>query len=151
MRKKTVMNMEWLRARMLEEPSGCWRWTKSLMVSGYGQATVNRQHVTAHRAAFFIANGFWPEVARHKCDNRWCCNPDHIEDGTLADNARDFAERGTKHRGQDHEWAKLSDAQVIEIRELLANGVRQADIARRYDMAQSTISNIKTGKIRRTR
>jgi hypothetical protein len=151
MRKKTVMDMEWLRARVSEESNGCWRWTKSLMVSGYGQATVNREHVTAHRAAYFIANGEWPEIARHKCDNRWCANPDHIESGSYADNARDFAERSNAHRGQDHEWSKLTDAQVLEIRELLSVGVKQVEIASMYNMAQSTISNIKTGKIRRTR
>jgi len=151
MRKKTVLDMEWLRARVSEESNGCWRWTKSIMAHGYGQARVNNEHVTAHRAAFFIANGYWPTVGRHKCDNKWCANPEHIEDGTIGDNNRDMAERGNLHRGQDHEWSKLSDAQVVEIRELLAEGVTQTVIAKRYGVAQPTVSNIKTGKIRRTR
>lgn len=151
MRKRTVMDMEWLKARVSEESSGCWRWTKSLMSGGYGQAMVNSQHTLAHRAAFHIANGYWPNVARHKCDNRWCANPDHIEDGTMGDNNRDQAVRGNAHRGQDHERAKLTDAQVKVIKRALSLGFRNVDLARRYGVDQSTISNIKTGKIRRSR
>ncbi len=151
MRKKTIMDMEWLSARVSIEPNGCWRWTKSLTAGGYGQASVNGEHVTSHRAAFFIANGYWPVVARHKCDNRWCANPDHIENGTNADNARDFAERSNAHRGDSHERSKLSDVDVRIIKRALGLGFKNAALARRYGVDQSTISHIKRGARRRTR
>ncbi|WP_416053644.1 HNH endonuclease signature motif containing protein, partial [Escherichia coli] len=33
-------------------------------------------------------------VVRHKCDNRKCCNPEHLELGTRADNMNDRFIRG---------------------------------------------------------
>ena len=37
-----------------------------------------------------IPNGF---IVRHKCDNRKCCNPEHLELGTYSDNSLDTAIR----------------------------------------------------------
>lgn len=48
----------------------------------------------AHRVAFYLHHGYWPDTARHKCDNPGCYNPTHIIDGTQADNVRDMMERG---------------------------------------------------------
>jgi hypothetical protein len=151
MRKKTILDMDWLQARTAIEPDGCWRWTKSIMSHGYGQAMVNGQHTTAHRAAYYIKHGEWPNIARHTCDHRYCANPDHIINGTIADNSRDYAERGRGHKGEDHERAKLSDRDVIVIRRAISLGFRNADIAKKYNVVPSTISHIRTGARRRTR
>lgn len=40
-----------------------------------------------------------PGRCRHACDTPACCNPDHLADGTQADNMRDAAERG-RNAGQ---------------------------------------------------
>ena len=41
-------------------------------------------------------------VVRHKCDNRECCNPFHLEIGTQAQNIQDMIERG-RHRWSGYE------------------------------------------------
>jgi hypothetical protein len=72
---------------------------------GYGRAHYKGQRVQAHRLAFFEANGFWPKVCRHTCDYRACVNPDHLVDGTYADNTKDMMERGRQfapNRGKTH-------------------------------------------------
>lgn len=61
---------------------------------GYARVTYEGERVFAHRLAFFKANGYWPEVCRHKCDNPPCVNPNHLEDGTHKDNMRDMMSRG---------------------------------------------------------
>ncbi len=63
--------------------------------NGYG---VFRSH-RAHRVAFFLEHKRWPQpCALHKCDNRRCVRPDHLFEGTLADNNRDCAAKGRSAR-----------------------------------------------------
>jgi hypothetical protein len=42
---------------------------------------------------------------------------------------------------------KLEGKDVLKIKDMLESGVRQVDIARRFNVAQTTISSIKLGKI----
>lgn len=44
--------------------------------------------------------------------------------------------------GEHHWTAKLTKEQVAEIRKLQQEGVRQKDLAKKYGVAQSTISHI---------
>ena len=46
--------------------------------------------------------------------------------------------------------AKLTIEQVREIKQLLANGFKQTDIAKRFGVTNDTISAIKRGKIWRS-
>lgn len=54
-----------------------------------------------HRVSFFLKHGYWPNVARHTCDNSRCANWDHILNGTLADNNRDMVARGRSRNGRE--------------------------------------------------
>lgn len=55
----------------------------------------------------------------------------------------------TKRSGERHCHAKLTDQQVLEIRALKSVGSTQADLAKRYGIAQSQVSRIITGKRRK--
>lgn len=97
-------------------PDKCWNWTGGRIGTGYGVATVScRKQVKAHRVAYEYANGpIKPRpgphgtVIRHKCDNRLCCNPSHLEEGTQADNMRDMARSGTR-KGEKSPHAILTE------------------------------------------
>ena len=87
--------------------NGCWEWRGGRSETGYGIFTAERlgyDRVTAHRAMYESIHGELDDtlVVRHKCDNRPCVNPDHLESGTHADNMGDMAER--KRSG--HLWEK---------------------------------------------
>jgi|SRR5580704_2479376 hypothetical protein len=73
----------------------CWVWTASLVHRGYGAfALTHQKTVPAHRAAFFLHHGRWPEpCALHRCDNRACVRMDHLFEGTKGDNARDAIQK----------------------------------------------------------
>jgi len=72
----------------------CELWMGAIDSHGYGVKRFWGKARKAHRVVFFLANGWWPEVVRHKCENRSCVNPDHLEGGTQADNIRDRDGRG---------------------------------------------------------
>jgi hypothetical protein len=98
----------------------------------------------AHQVAFKLTNGHWPtDQTRHSCDNRPCCNPAHLLDGTPADNSADMVERGRSNRGSRNGSAKLTEADVIAIR---ADTRVHREIAADYGVHNMQISRIKARK-----
>lgn len=117
-----------------EDPSGCWRWQKTLNHAGYGVARVKGQTYMAHRAVYQRLVGSIPEGMQldHLCRNRWCVNPAHMDVVTPAENTR------------RSRTAKLSVEQVLEIRRLATTGsLTQAAIAARFGISQPHVSAIK--------
>jgi hypothetical protein len=73
----------------------CWRWKGSLR-AGYGVIRHNSRLYSAHRVAYILEFGEPSKdlVIGHKCDNRWCCNPSHLEAITNHQNILDGFARG---------------------------------------------------------
>lgn len=141
--------------RVLPEPnSGCWLWTGCVSKYGYGQVRRNGKMQKAHRVSYEMHIGEIPDgmCVCHTCDVRSCVNPGHLFLGTHADNMRDMAAKGraSAHAvgvpGEAHWNAKLTDAQVSEIRAKIASGAKQRDIAAEYGVSQSHVSRIHQGK-----
>jgi hypothetical protein len=90
--------------------NGCWEWTGTKK-KGYA-------YFNEHRLSRFIYALHNKEklpddlVIRHKCDNRGCLNPNHIEKGTPQDNVYDRVKRNRSAKGQTHGMSKLTD-QII--------------------------------------
>jgi hypothetical protein len=101
--------------KYIPEPnSGCWLWTSTVSTRGYGLFKLDRRQQFAHRVAWSLANDREiPQglVVRHRCDTPTCVNPDHLELGTHADNAKDRDSRGHNgfsnktHCPSGHEYA----------------------------------------------
>lgn len=92
------------------------------------------------------------EDALHTCDTPACCNPRHLYAGRDLDNVRDMHDRGRARwrNGEAHAQAKLTDAQVEDIRRRYrAGGVLQRELAAEYGVRQSLISMIVNGRKRR--
>lgn len=75
-------------------PDECWTWKSHRWPNGYGLFRIDGRSVGAHRASFFFANGYVPDICRHRCDNPPCVNPLHLLDGDQSANVRDAVERG---------------------------------------------------------
>src|SRR5262245_59768516 len=74
----------------LDEETGCWNWTGRLM-RGYGQCKVRGQEwVLAQRVFYTHHVGPIPEGLdiHHRCGNRRCVNPEHLEPITRGENVR---------------------------------------------------------------
>lgn len=82
--------------------SYCWEWTGPSSGSGrggdYARMCLDGQTVAVHRVMFTNTNGFIPGKKQidHKCRNRRCVNPDHLEMVTHKQNQkrRDNARKG---------------------------------------------------------
>lgn len=127
----------------------CWNWKKSI-VRGYGQSHIQGHPEKSHRVAFRITYGYWPNIARHTCDNPICCNPSHLIDGTHKDNTQDMLSRGRCNPpvGERSGHAKLTDEKVIEIRrEYSSFKTPYIKLAEKYGVCFQLIGQIVTRKI----
>lgn len=137
-------------------PDECWPWHASLRETGYGQLWWDGQPARkAHRVAFFLVHGSWPENALHTCDNRRCCNPAHLYDGSIAENNQDMVARGrawvqqpgAAARGERHAMAVLTEDDVLEIRRAYEAGeATQYDLAEQYGVHQFAIWSVVNGR-----
>lgn len=115
---------------------------------GYPQITYNRTPQRLHRFIFKEMFGEIPEglVVRHKCDNRVCINPEHLELGTIQDNNNDRITRGRTAKGEKAGNSRLKQMQVVEIKKILASNKVNHDliikIASDYSVHENTIYDI---------
>lgn len=131
-------------SKVAEMPSGCHEW-QAAKLGKYGSFTVDGSAKIASRWLWEHLHGPIPEdlQVRHKCDNPPCVNPEHLELGTRLDNSRDMVERGRSLRGERSHTAKLTAADVLEIRELVARGDQtKTAIARAYGTTRQNVTHI---------
>jgi hypothetical protein len=128
--------------------TGCWDWIKLIQYTGYGYLHFEGKPTGAHRVSWILHNGVIPlkMCVCHKCDNRKCVNPGHLFLGTKAENAYDKAAKGRAPKGNDNPYAKLTEELVLNLfTEYQTGDITQKEIAKKYDIAQSTVSNIVAG------
>lgn len=119
--------------------TGCHMWQGAKNKKGYGILRANAQTTLAH--VHFYEKKYGPvppgkELDHFKCDDRACCNPDHVKPVTHTENVR---------RGR---CVKLTITHAREIRELgmLPGGVHPLNIACIYGVSRTTIDRILTGE-----
>jgi hypothetical protein len=135
-----------------EPNTGCWLWTGATKELGYGVIGRGRRGQgteKAHRVSWRLHYGDIPDgqCVCHRCDVPSCVNPEHLFLGSLGDNARDCVAKGRNfvpnNRGERAKWAKLTSADVAEIRKRAITGVAYA---KRYGVSKSAIYQIWAGQ-----
>jgi len=146
------------------KPDECWLWAGGTKQGGYGKlggATGRQRTMLAHRVAYELHHGMiLPKgnsaVVMHTCDNPPCCNPAHLQLGTLSDNIQDAYNKGRKKHirspkmrmpptfiGSGHPRAVLTEAIVTLYRARLATGKTNIrKLARETGIARSTLQNM---------
>ena len=74
----------------IDDDSGCWIWTASLMPGGYAQFFLRGRPRLGHRIAWLHYYGPTPHGTEldHLCRLRHCVNPDHLEPVSHTENVR---------------------------------------------------------------
>ena len=96
------------------DDNGCWNWTKS-KIRGYGNFIVRHPGIpkfqVIHQFSYWLSTGKLPvETIHHKCANKACYNPDHLEEATARQNMGEmFARKAYEER------IRLLEARVAEL------------------------------------
>lgn len=142
----SITGYEYLEARITICNLGdCLLWPFKIDRDGYGRVRLpkhidsRRLTVAAHRLAFKLTRGHWPEpMGLHTCDNPTCYNPHHIYEGTDQDNKDDQKDRERTTRGSQQRDAKLTEDMVIAARKEYAAGkgtITFKGLARKYGVS----------------
>jgi len=82
----------------------------------------------------------------HSCDNPQCIRPDHLFLGTQSMNQKDSANKGRHYiqdnKGSKHPLSKITEADVLQIRELRASGMRVVLLAQKFNVSVECIYSV---------
>lgn len=131
-----------------DEASGCWRWTGSKAITGYCNFFYRGTTYLAHRASLLIfgrVKQLTPGLnVSHSCRDRSCVNPDHLSEKTRSENnGADKKRDGKDNSGERCHFSKLDWAKVTEIR---GSDLKSTELAKKYQVSSSCISNILRNK-----
>ena len=112
--------------------TGCWVWQGSVQSKGYGMTQVGKERRLAHRAYYETHVGSIPPDLQidHKCGNKLCVNPHHLEPVTGAENVR---------RGRH---VRLTKADVELIRSSPLSGRK---LAKQLGVSHETVNGVRRG------
>lgn len=132
--------------------TGCWPWLGELNEFGYGVFHPGKSLDMgrgAHRFAYTAVKGDIPDglMVRHLCGNKPCVNPDHLEVGTMKDNAADGLALGERRYGSRNHKTKLTEEQTLYVFRN-PDGLRNRDLALMFGVSPATISLIQKGSRR---
>ncbi len=129
----------------------CLEWTGGRFEKGYGAISVGGKARRAHRFAYATFKGPIPEGMKvcHKCDNPPCAEVAHLFLGSDADNLADMTAKGRRYisRGEEMGTSKLSEREVVAIREAYRDGHSQAKVAKRFGVSQAVVGGIARGEL----
>lgn len=135
-------------AQNIPEPnSGCWLWTGANDGHrGYGRLKLGKRKISSHRYSYEIHKGPIGDglCVLHACDNPYCVNPDHLFVGTQQDNVDDKVRKNRQAKGLTSHAAKLSEAQVLEIRK---DKRTHRACAAAFGVSKTTVRRIKSRAI----
>ena len=138
----------------VNKDNGCWEWNGTLR-KGYGRFYLKGSWLTSHRVSWMIYKGPIPKnlLVLHKCDNPCCTNPEHLFLGTQRDNVLDMVnkKRNKILRGSSNPSAKLTESEVVKIRDFYADGgTSYVKLAREFKVSAKLVELIVKNVIWRT-
>ena len=72
-------------------PSGCWEWKGKInTATGYANFDANNKFYTGHKFSYeyFVKPVSGKNIVHHLCENKTCCNPEHLKEITYKEHTR---------------------------------------------------------------
>lgn len=130
-------------SKLIKCEGECWIWNGSKSL-GYGHFYIKGRSYGSHRISYLIYKGIYPGnlLVLHKCNNKLCCNPQHLVLGNDKENQEDYLKSigGRK--------SKITDEKIKLIRKMLLEGKSLKEISRISGVGYSLIRAILKGKIK---
>lgn len=127
-------------------PDECWIWSGARNLKGYGSFGRGfHDTILAHHLAFEFENGWNAPYVMHTCDTPPCVNPRHLRAGSPAENSRDMVAKDRSPRGERAPGAKLTEADILTIREAAPKTLHRF-LAARYGVSRQTIGDVVRGR-----
>jgi hypothetical protein len=122
--------------------TNCWEWNGCLTGNGYGHCALLNEK-KAHRVSYKLHYGDILDkmIIMHKCDNRICVNPEHLQQGTHKENMSDMKDKG---RAATSYKPHLTEEQVKAIY-LSKSSISQ--LVKQYNLNIRTIERIRARRI----
>lgn len=148
--EEEILLMRIINGIEINKKTNCWEWQRAKNIHGYGTITINRATRTVYREMYKLINGEITDELHvlHDCDNPSCCNPKHLHLGTISDNMKECYDRGRSKlrpvslRGTKNPNHKITELDVIKIRNKYQNGLKQIEIAKIFNISQTQVSDI---------
>jgi len=137
LKRKSILTSERTRGTAVGD---CWEHTNTPFISGYVSASlcgfIRFAHVWGAMVHHKRKRGPGDTVVRHLCNNKPCCNPDHVEFGSRSLNSIDSIKN-------EHKGAKLSEQKVREIR---SSTKKRKELVEEYGVSYNTITGVLNNK-----
>jgi hypothetical protein len=148
--RRRFQNIEYrLLKRLKRTSTGCWEWTGAKNKAGYGKMAVRGKLEMTHRISFgLFCSQISPGIfVCHRCDNPTCCNPVHLFEGDAKSNMGDMHTKGRNRnpKGSETHNAKITEEDVVRIRQLWNAGEKREVIAAMYNLDSSCVTRIARG------
>lgn len=140
---------QWVQDHLSYDEEECLIWP--FAVGGDGRGRINNPcYPQAHRYMCFLVNGPAPSPiheAAHGCGkgHEACVHPKHLRWATPLENAADKVLHGTQRFGENHHSAKLTQAQVDQIRDWSIT-LTQGELGEYFGVSSGTIDDILKGR-----
>jgi len=120
----------------------CWPWLMWTDRDGYGDMRYKGRHEKSHRLSYFFTHNKMPLLACHTCDNRNCCNPKHIYNGTPQSNMSDKVNRSRQTKGIHVNTNKHSEEFILNIRDMDKRGMTALEISNETGLQNGYVHRI---------
>ena len=134
--------------KFTEADGGCWLWSGTKTLAGYGTIYFSGKQLYAHRVSWVIHCGAIPMDAHvlHSCDVRNCVNPDHLFVGSNQDNVVDCVTKMRHAWGEKNGHSTLTIDEIQLAKDRYLGGDTQRQIAEDLGVTQPAISRIVRGE-----
>jgi hypothetical protein len=152
------ITLAFIKSRCRIDPrTECWDWANYITKSGYGRMSIDGVSKWVHRVVWELVNGAISPRKRvyHDCDNRTCCNPEHLLCGTQLQIIRAAKSKGRLSSGVRHSLATtprrrarsdMTMAKARQIRRACAAGTSQRAASKKFKVSRFTVQSIVTRK-----